>query len=104
MIWLAAVNRVIKKLRNIKTKLPPPHFCMNGLTIMIGQLELVWLNNRKTGRKHVHKLISRRLLIFINILSANSFVYILFSSLPIGQLKTKLTNHNCKAVHTKLEG
>ena len=53
---------------------------MNGLTIMIGQLGLVWLTYRKTSIKHANKLISRQLLIFllinylltfVNMLSAN---------------------------------
>ena len=39
-------NRIIKKF--------PLQFCINGLTIMIGQLGLVWLTNRKTGRKNVN--------------------------------------------------
>ena len=37
---------------------------MNELIIMIGQLGLYWLTNGKTGREHLNKLISRRLLIF----------------------------------------
>ena len=37
---------------------------MNGLKIMIDQLEFVYLNDRKTGRKDVNKLISRPLLIY----------------------------------------
>ena len=32
---------------------------MNGLTIIIGQLKLVYLTNRKTKRKDVNKRISR---------------------------------------------
>jgi hypothetical protein len=40
------------------TKLPL-NFCMHGLTIIIGQLGLVWLTNGRTGRKHVNKIISR---------------------------------------------
>ena len=51
-------NRVIQTYRNIKIKLPL-HFCMNVLIIMIGQLGIVWLTTRKTGRKHVNKLTSR---------------------------------------------
>ena len=39
-------------------------FCVKGLRFMIGQLVLILLTNKKTGRKHVNKLISRRLLIF----------------------------------------
>ena len=50
-----------KTQRTINTKLIL-YFCMNGLTIMIGQLGLVQLTNRKTRRKHVNKLISRPLL------------------------------------------
>ena len=41
---------------------------------MIGQLGLVWLTNKKTGRKHVNKLISRQLLIVYP-----CFVYASFS-------------------------
>ena len=52
---------------------------------MIGQLGLVLLTNGKTGRKHVNKLISRRLWIFDNNWSANSFVYKPSSRLAIGQ-------------------
>ena len=52
-----------------------------------------------------NKLISRPLLIFINMWSANSFVYILSYRLPIGlQRKPWLTDHNCDADNTKLEG
>ena len=36
---------------------------MNSLKIMIGQLGLVRLTNRKTGRRHVNKRISRRSMI-----------------------------------------
>ena len=37
-------------------------------------------------------------------MSANSFVYMLFPCLPIGQLnKPLLTSYNCETVHTKLE-
>ena len=104
-----ATNRGIKTKRTIKTKLPL-QFCINGLTIIIGPLRLVQLTkrktgrkhvnklisrlisacqltNRKTGRKHVNKLISRQSLIF---LLTNGrvirFVYMLSSRLPIGQL------------------
>ena len=59
---------------------------------MIGQLVLVQLTTRKTGRKDVSKLKSRP---FINKISwsANYFIYILSSSLPICHLnKLKLTN------------
>ena len=41
-----------------KTKLPL-QFCMNGLAIIIGQLGLVQMTNRKTGRKDVNKRFSR---------------------------------------------
>ena len=90
-------NRGIKILRTIKTKLPL-QFCVNSLVTIIGQLGLVWLTNKKTKRKHVNKLISRRLLIyyflklrrlliyFIFKLPANSFVYMLSFSVPIGPL------------------
>ena len=51
-------NRGIKPKNKInKTKLSLK-FSMNGLTIFIGQLELVQLTNRKTGRKVVNKQIS----------------------------------------------
>jgi len=49
-------NRGIKKLRTIKTILPLT-FCMNGLTIMIGQLGLVLLINRNIGREDTNKQI-----------------------------------------------
>ena len=48
-------------LKNTKVKVN----LMNGLTIMIGQLGLVWLTNNK-GKKHVNKQISRQ---FINKIS-----------------------------------
>ena len=49
----------------IKTKLPI-QYCMNGITIIIGQLGIVHLANRKTGRNHVNNQISR---LFINKIS-----------------------------------
>ena len=52
------VNKGIKTQRTIKIKLPL-QYCMKCLTIMSGQSELFQLTNRKTGRKHVNKLISR---------------------------------------------
>ena len=58
---------------------------MNSVAIMIGQLGLGSLTNRN----HVNKLISRRLLIFINKLSANLFVYTLSS--PSTYCSTKQT-------------
>ena len=95
-------NRVIKIQRINKTNLPL-QFCMNSLAIIISQLGLVQLTNRKTRRKDINKLISRQLLIFINKMSANLFVYILYSYLPIGQLnKPLLTKHDYKAVHSKM--
>ena len=39
---------------------------MNGLTIMVGQLGLVQLNNRKPERKDVNKQISKQ---FVNKIS-----------------------------------
>ena len=36
---------------------PPPKFCMNGLTIMIGPLGLIYLNKGKMGIKQVNKLL-----------------------------------------------
>ena len=54
---------------------------MNGLKIVIGQLRLVKLINRKTERKKINKLISRPL---IDILSTNSLLIRLFASfLPV---------------------
>ena len=47
----------------IKAKLPI-QICMNGLTIMIGQLGLVWLTLSKTGRKYV-SLFTCFLLVFL---------------------------------------
>ena len=60
------INRGIKTLRTIKTKLPH-NFCLNGPTIMIGQLVLVKLANRKTGRRDLNKIIRYLINLFINI-------------------------------------
>ena len=43
----AFLNNRVKKRPKI-----PLQFGINSLTIMIGQLGLVWLTNRKKGRKH----------------------------------------------------
>ena len=59
---LCSLNRVKKTQRTIRTKLAL-QFCMFGLTIMIEQLELVKLTDRKTGRKHENKRIIRQ---FVN--------------------------------------
>ena len=64
-IILTLSNRGIKTQRTIKTKLPLK-FCMNGLVIVIGQLGLAQLTNRKRGRKDVNKRISRA---FVNRIS-----------------------------------
>ena len=97
-------NRVIKRLRTINTKLPL-QFCMNGLTIMIGQLGLLWLANRKRRKKHVKNQLADNYWYLINIMSANSFIHMLSSSFSIGQLnKTYLTNPNCETVHPNWRG
>ena len=55
-------NRSIKTQRVIKTKLLLI-FCMNSFTIMIGQLRLDFLTNRKTRKKDKNKRNSKLLLI-----------------------------------------
>ena len=55
-------NRDINIQRSNEINLPL-QFCKNGLIFMIGQLRLVWLTNRKIGRKHVNQLINRQLLL-----------------------------------------
>ena len=61
------------------------------------------MTNRKTGRKDVKKTNFQT--IIDNKWSANLFVYILTSRLPIGQLnKPLLTNGYCGTIHTKLGG
>ena len=70
---------------------------MNCLTIRIGQLGLVQLTNRKMGRKHVNKQISRQFVTKLSIIAANQFVYLPSFRLPIDQPnKLQLTNHNCE--------
>ena len=56
-------NRGIKTYRTIKTKLPL-QFCMNDLTIIIRQLVLSLVDNMKTRRKDVNKVISRTIYAF----------------------------------------
>ena len=75
---------------------------MNGLTIMIDELGLVKLTNRKTRRRDVNKLIKRS---FVNeILLIGCLLICLHPFFPSSYWSTKLINHICDAVHTKLEG
>ena len=75
---------------------------MNSLTIMIGQLGLVWVTNRKTGNKLVNILVSKRLLIFYKQIVCYFVCLHAFFNLSVGQLSKP--NHDCETVHTKRRG
>ena len=91
-------NRGIKTQRTMKAKYPL-QFYINCLTILIGQLGLVWMV------KKICKQTRQQTINYYQQLSANQFVYMLSSCLPIGQpKKTYLTNHNCETIYAKLEG
>ena len=59
---LAFNNRGTKIQMTIKIELLL-QICKNGIPIMIGQLGLVQLTNRKTGRKHVTNKLADYLMI-----------------------------------------
>ena len=62
-----ARNRGIKNRGSTRPKITMQIY-VNGLKIIIGQLGIVELTNRKTGRKNVNKLISTPFLSKISIM------------------------------------